>query len=566
VTGQQRESEALMVAVEAAERWAIFDPSASTRGELDRLVDAADPALVDLFDGRLAFGTAGLRAAVGPGPNRMNALVVRQTTAAVVSWLRDQGVASPVIVIGYDARADSADFARHAAAATRAVGGRVQLADQPLPTPVVAHRLLQTDADAAIVITASHNPAADNGYKLYLGDGIQLVSPADEQIAERIEQIAASWSQWATAIDDAFPDVAATHVADEWEAEHRAAAVAATFGGARELTVAYTPMHGVGGMPIVRAFRAAGFADPLIVESQFEPDPQFSTVAFPNPEEPGAMDRAIAVAVAEHADVVIANDPDADRLALAVPARDGDGFVALTGNQVGALLADHVLRNTSGDRVVARSVVSSRLLDRMAQSVDGVTPVVSLTGFKWVARPIVTHASMAYVFGFEEALGYCIGSHVRDKDGITAALVAAELLADLKARGRTVWDRLDELDREHGVHRTGAVTVRFDQDPSRAVEIVQLLSDQMPAAVGDVAVARSGEIGFGALPSTPGVHLELVDETQIIVRPSGTEPKLKGYVEVIEPVKDTLVAAQALAEQRLQSVVAALQALLQSPS
>lgn len=572
--GARGDSDQLLAAIEAAQRWAIYDPDPITRSALDRLIDAADPSLLALFDGRLSFGTAGLRAAVGPGPKRMNALVVRQTTAAVVTWLQANGVPEPVVVVGFDARADSQDFARHVAAAVAAGGATFELADAALSTPVIAHRLLQRRADAAIVITASHNPAADNGYKLYLGDGLQLVAPADAEIAAHIEQIAASWSSQAMSIDDEFPAVAATHTADSWEADHRAAAVAAMFSPHRDVSLAYTPLHGVGGMTVVRAFRAAGFADPLIVEEQFEPDAAFPTVAFPNPEEPGALDLALALAADEGVDAVFANDPDADRLAIAVPSRSGDaddggdagdagdGFVMLTGNQVGALLADHVLRYTTGQRVVARSIVSSRLLDALANAHEGVVSVVTLTGFKWVARPMLTHAPHSYVFGFEEALGYCVGSHVRDKDGVTAALIAAELIAELKADGRTVWDRLDELALAHGVHMTAPVTIRFDDDPHQADIAARSLADEPPESFGGVSVTRCGPLGFGTLPATSGLQLELADHTQIIVRPSGTEPKLKAYVEVVEPVTASLDVAQTVAAERLDRHVAAVRELL----
>lgn len=573
-SGLDKPGDVLARAIEAAERWAIFDPNPKTRSAVDRLVDGADESLIGLFEGRLSFGTAGLRAQVGPGPNRMNALVVRQTTAAVVSWLIEQGLDEPLLVIGYDARSDSEAFARHASAAARALGARVELADQALATPIVAHRLVQAQADAAVVITASHNPPQDNGYKLYLGDGLQLVAPADAQIAARIDEMAAHWSQWATTIDDhhfeaaveatgdATADVAQISSGAAWEADHRNAALGALLTDHRNVNVVYTPLHGVGGMSIVGAFRAAGFADPVIVEEQFEPDAGFPTVAFPNPEEPGALDLALALAVDEEVDAVLANDPDADRLSIAVRDRSSSRFVALSGNQVGAMLADHVLRHTSGERVVARSVVSSRLLDRLAAATSNVTAVVTLTGFKWVARPIVTHAPSAYVFGFEEALGYCISDHVRDKDGITAALVAAEILAELKVHGRTVWDRLDELAEQHGVHITAPVTIRYDDDPARAAEITQALHDQVPTLIAGVAVARSGDVGFGSLPPSAGVHLELADDTQIIVRPSGTEPKLKAYIEVIEPVSTSVEAARAIAAERLDLYLDAVRALL----
>ena len=271
---KNRFGDELTAAIELAQRWAIHDPDPVTRGQIDALVEARDPALIGLFDSRLAFGTAGLRAEVGLGPTRMNALVVRQTTAAVVEWLRSTGISEPRIVIGFDARHDSRRFAAHAAAATVAHGGRALRADQAAPTPVFAHVLLAEAADAAIVVTASHNPPADNGYKLYLGDGIQLVAPADAEIADVIDQMAACWSEHGPAIDDAYVELSDADLmsTDTWVAGHRSSALAALFTADRDVSIAYTAMHGVGGKPIIEAFRAAGFSEPLIVDEQFVPN------------------------------------------------------------------------------------------------------------------------------------------------------------------------------------------------------------------------------------------------------------------------------------------------------
>ena len=555
----------LVASIELAQRWAIHDPDPTTRRSTDALVNAGDPALIRLFTGRIAFGTAGLRAEVGLGPNRMNALVVRQTTAGVVAWLKGAGIERPRVVIGFDARHDSQQFAAHAAAAAIAGGAMPLRSDAWAPTPIYAHALLVEQADAAIVITASHNPPADNGYKLYLGDGLQLVDPADLEIAAMIDALAASWHQHGSAIDDAFAelddaDLCSTEV---WVADHRTSALAALFTTNRDVSVSYTAMHGVGGKPVMQAFQAAGFAQPFAVPEQHEPDGDFPTVSFPNPEEPGAFDRVIAVAQRHNADAALANDPDADRLAMAVPRRSGDGFVALSGNEVGVLLADHVLRHTSGDdRVMARSVVSSRQIDAMAARV-GLAVEVTLTGFKWVARPILTRAPSPYIFGFEEAIGYCIGDRVRDKDGVTAALVAAEMLATLKRSGFTVWDRLDELALEHGVYTSHPISVRFDQDPQRVRELMQRVDASPPTHLGGSPVVESGPVGLGLLPATPGLHLVTLDDTQVIVRPSGTEPKIKAYIEVIQPVNDgDVTAARNAADERIAAVVADVQALL----
>lgn len=560
----------LFSAIEAAERWAMHDPDPVTRSAVDNLVDASDSSLIDLFGGRLAFGTAGLRATVGPGPERMNALVVRQTSRAVVAWLRDGDSSAvhdaPTVVIGFDARADSANFARHAAAAVLAGGGVPLLADAPTPTPVVAHALLHQGAAAGIVITASHNPPADNGFKLYLGDGMQLVSPADDEIAATIDRLAAAWSSYGPAVDDAWHELPDSIDAEDWIAAHRADSVAAALAlrsgdGESQATVVYTPMHGVGGAPTVQAFRAAGLPEPIIVESQFEPDAAFPTVSFPNPEEAGALDHALAVAAEHDADLIVAQDPDADRLAIAVRSRSGSGHTSpshtmLSGDELGVLLGDHLIRQTSGDRLVARSVVSSRLLDAVANHA-GVHCQVTLTGFKWIARAVVDHPDKQWLLGYEEALGYSIGTHVRDKDGITAALVAVQLVNELQAAGETVWDRLDQIAATHGVYASRPVTARFDADPDQIGLIIDRLVADPPQELAGAAVSQSGAIGGGALPPTPGMELLTADKTRVIVRPSGTEPKVKAYVEVVIPVSaGTVEAARVTAQERLDLICA----------
>ena len=567
-------------ATEAAERWAIHDPEPRFRSEVDRMVDTQDPQLIELFGGRLAFGTAGLRAAVGPGPQRMNALVVRQATVGVVTVLQGTGIEAPLVVVGFDARHDSADFARHVAASVVAAGGRVQLADQALATPIVAHAVLAERADAGIVITASHNPPADNGYKLYLGDGRQLVDPWDVEIAAMIDQLAESWHAHGPAVDDTYAELVAGDQPSEfaivegarWSALHRDVAVAGAeryraAEPAEALRVVYTPMHGVGGAPTLAAFAAAGLAAPFVTESQFAPDPAFPTVSFPNPEEDGALDQALAVAAERQADAVFAHDPDADRLAVAVRSRSGDDFVALSGDQLGVLLGDHLIRHSSGDRLVARSVVSSRLLDAVAAAA-GVACEATLTGFKWVARAIDAHPGRTWLFGYEEAIGYAIGSHVQDKDGITAALVAHAALSDLAAQGRTVWDRFDELAAAHGVYESHPVSLRFDDDPGAIHRIVERLASAPPTSLGGSPVV-AGPIGGGALPPTSGIELLAEDETRVIVRPSGTEPKVKAYVEVIEAVHADVGAstgnvaiARAQAQARLAAVCDEVRVLL----
>ncbi len=540
--------------------WLADDPDPASRAEIERLRGDDPEQLAALFTGRIGFGTAGLRAAMGPGPTQMNRLVVRQTTLGLMRWLPE----GALVVVGYDARHQSDEFAHDVARMVVHAGGRAELLDSTTPTPVLAHAVLQRNADAGVMVTASHNPPADNGYKLYLGDGIQLVAPADAEIAAAIDLVAA---EPMPSIDEEATDAQIVSLGSSVSEAHIDAACAALMGSARDVSVVYTAMHGVGGQHLCRAFEQAGFAPPTVVPEQFDPDPDFPTASFPNPEEDGALDLGLALASEIGADVLMANDPDADRLAIAVPARDGGGFTPLSGDQLGALLADHLLRATSevaGDRVVAMSIVSSRLMESMAAAA-GAHCEVTLTGFKWVARPIVERPDATFVFGYEEAIGYCCGDRVRDKDGISAALVTAELLAVLKLEGETVWDRLDALALEHGAHLTGPVTIRFDGadgNEKRQATMDRVLANP-PGAVGDETVgeetlASSLDLSKGeTLPPATGLVLHYSGGTRVIVRPSGTEPKLKAYVEVIEPSGDWDAA-----RQRLLAIQAQLSELL----
>ncbi len=531
--------------------WLADDPDPASRAEIERLRGDDPEQLAALFTGRIGFGTAGLRAAMGPGPTQMNRLVVRQTTLGLMRWLPE----GALVVVGYDARHQSDEFAHDVARMVVHAGGRAELLDSTTPTPVLAHAVLQRNADAGVMVTASHNPPADNGYKLYLGDGIQLVAPADAEIAAAIDDVAA---RPMPTIDEAALDARVVTLDDTVADAHLDASVQALTGAARDVSVVYTAMHGVGGEHVCVAFERAGFARPTVVPEQFEPDPEFPTADFPNPEEAGALDLGLALAAEVGADVLMANDPDADRLAIAVPSRDGSGFTALSGDQLGALLADHLLRATAsveGRRVVAMSIVSSRLLEAMATAA-GVDCAVTLTGFKWVARPIVERPDDTYVFGYEEAIGYCCGDRVRDKDGVSAALVAAEMIAELRANAATVWDRLDALAAEHGAHVTGPVTIRFDgpDGNDRRASTMDRVLDDPPAELDGERLETSLDLSNGeTLPPTTGLVLHYSGGTRVIVRPSGTEPKLKAYVEVIEPSGDLTLGEERLA--RVQTSV-----------
>ncbi len=500
---------------------------------LDRLPGSA-PELADRFAGPLTFGTAGLRGPLRAGPNGMNLAVVTQAAAGLVAWLTAQGGTGP-LVIGYDARTGSRAFAERTAQVATGAGRPALLLPRPLPTPVLAHAVRQHEAVAGVMVTASHNPPQDNGYKVYLGAqlggelgaGAQIVPPADAEIESAIRAVgplaAVPLGPPGQVLDD-------TLVASYVE---QAVAVIAP-GGPRDLKVAYTPLHGVGAAVLTAAFTDAGFPTPRLVPDQAEPDPKFPTVAFPNPEEPGAVDRLTALADTTGADLAIANDPDADRCAVVIrepanPAADraAPGWRMLRGDEVGALLADHLMRR-GRTGLYATTIVSSALLRAMCTARD-LPYDETLTGFKWIVR--AGGGSTPLVFGYEEALGYCVApDHVRDKDGITAALTIAELAAGLKAEGRSLADRLDELAAEFGVHHTDQLSVRVDD--------LQVITDAMARIRATTPSMLLGEplIESQDLLPTADVVILRSATARVVIRPSGTEPKLKAYLEVVQPV------------------------------
>jgi len=538
--------------LEAARAWAADDPDPVTAAELDAIITAADGGdrkaaedLADRMSGLLEFGTAGLRGALGAGPNRMNRSVVIRAAAGLTAYLKSLSD-SPFVVVGFDARTNSDVFARDTCAVVVGAGGRAALMPRTLPTPVLAYAVRALGADAGVMVTASHNPPQDNGYKVYVGDGSQIVPPVDSMIAdqigriERVAEVPLADGGWEVVEESVITD----YVRDA------ASVVAPT--APRDLTVVHTAMHGVGTETIRAAFASAGFAEPISVVAQAEPDPMFPTVSFPNPEEPGAMDLALELAEQTGPDLVIANDPDADRCAAAVAGPGG--WRMLRGDEVGALLGSHVIAcGVREGGVLANSIVSSRMLATMARAA-GVSHEETLTGFKWIGRV----PGLAY--GYEEALGYCVDpDHVKDKDGVTAALMLAELAATEKAAGRDLTDRLDDLAREHGVHATDAFSIRVE-DLSIIGRIMERLRADPPASVAGVEVSRLDDLALddGGLPPTEGLRWFLDDDSRIIVRPSGTEPKLKVYLEVIEPVTgDDLRGARERAASRLAALRAA---------
>jgi phosphomannomutase len=532
--------------LERARAWAAEDPDDVTRAELEAIVDdvegGGDPAdLADRFAGTLEFGTAGLRGALGAGPNRMNRVVVTRAAAGLAAYLLDNGASrSSAVVIGYDARHNSDVFARDTAEVMTGAGLRALLLPRPLPTPLLAFAIRELGCVAGVMVTASHNPPQDNGYKVYLGDGSQIVPPADTEIAERIAAVGALAE---------VPRGDPGEVLTEDVVDRYLDTVAGLAGdGPRDLTVVYTPLHGVGGSSVTQVLETAGFEAPYVVSRQEEPDPDFPTVSFPNPEEPGAMDLAMALAEEKNADLVVANDPDGDRCAAAVPGPHG--WRMLRGDEVGALLAHHLL-DSGKQGIYATSIVSSSLLARLAKAA-GQEYAETLTGFKWLGR------IEGLAFGYEEALGYCVDpEHVRDKDGVSALLLLCEVAAAAKAEGRILTDLLDDIATEHGLHATDQVSVRVD-DLAQIGKAMEQLRSNPPEQLGGLAVEQVDDLTEGSadLPPTDGLRYRLADGARVIVRPSGTEPKIKAYLEVVVPVKpeDGVDAARISAAGRLDAL------------
>ncbi|MFE4535175.1 phospho-sugar mutase [Streptomyces scopuliridis] len=520
-----------------AKAWQAEDPDSDTREELGKIIEAGDTGtLAERFAGTLQFGTAGLRGELGAGPMRMNRAVVIRAAAGLAAYLIAQGHGDGLVVIGYDARYKSADFARDTAAVMTGAGLRAAVLPRPLPTPVLAFAVRHLGAVAGVEVTASHNPPQDNGYKVYLSGGSQIVPPADGEIAARIAAVG-------PLAGVARPDDGWEILGDEVLTAYLARTDAVlTPGTPRTARVVHTALHGVGTETLLAAFARAGFPEPALVAEQAEPDPAFPTVAFPNPEEPGAMDLAFATARRVRPDLIIANDPDADRCAVAVPDDTAvSGWRMLTGDEVGALLAAHLVHK-GATGTFAESIVSSSLLGRIAGAAE-LGYEETLTGFKWIARV------EGLRYGYEEALGYCVDPDgVRDKDGITAALLVAELASELKAKDRTLADLLDDLAVTHGLHATDQLSVRV-QVLSLITDAMRRLRENPPKELAGLTVVSTEDLtrGTDTLPPTDGLryHLEGAYRARVIVRPSGTEPKLKCYLEVVIPVEDATALATA---------------------
>lgn len=545
-----------------AEAWLAEDPDPVTAAELSALIDdarsgdaAAVAELADSFDGTLQFGTAGLRGRLGPGSNRMNRVVVARAAAGLAAYLVAKGGATAgagqKVVIGYDARRNSDVFARDTARIMAGAGLTALVLPKALPTPVLAFAIRELDCAAGVMVTASHNPPDDNGYKVYLGDGSQIVPPADAQIAARIAAVGPladiATDDDYTTLDDAVVDA------------YVARAVALLGDGPRDVSAVYTAMHGVGGEVFMQAVQRAGFDVPTAVAAQFAPDGRFPTVSFPNPEEPGAMDLSLADAREQSADVIIANDPDADRCAAGI-AYGGD-YRMLTGDEVGALLGWWIAERGHRDGVpatgvYAQSIVSGTLLERIAEDA-GLGYATTLTGFKWISKVSDLR------FGYEEALGYCVDpTAVKDKDGITASLLMLEMVAALKAEGRGPQDVLDDLARRFGLYATSQLSVRVSDLSLISDAMVRLRTDA-PTVLGGRAVVRMDDLedGVDGLPPTDGLRFSLPDG-RVIIRPSGTEPKLKCYLQVVVPVTGDIAAARSTAHAELETLRSGVAAVL----
>lgn len=532
-------------------RWIADDVDDDSRAELQNLLAramAGDPdatsELDDRMSGTLTFGTAGIRGPVRAGPNGMNTAVVVRTTAGLAAWLAKRSPGGTVVV-GRDARHGSERFAEAAAEVLDAAGFDVRVLPRPLPTPVLAYATLSLGACAGIQITASHNPPADNGYKVFDHTGIQIIPPADSEIEAEIASapaaVAVPRGRGARTLDDEVLDGYLDRVA-----------TLAT-SGAKELRVAVTPLHGVGGPVVVEALRRAGFSDVHLVEAQAEPDPGFPTVAFPNPEEPGATDLLLHLAEDIDADLAVALDPDADRCAVGARERDGS-WRMVTGDEAGVLLGDRLLARTDdGDPLVATTIVSSSLLAEVARA-RGARHARTLTGFKWLMR-----AGDGLVYAYEEALGLCVNpDFVKDKDGIAAAVFAADVAAEAKSQGRTLLDLLDELMATHGVSVTGQVAPRFADLAERAA-VMERVRTTPPTTLAGVPVTTEELREADALKLTG-------DQIRVIVRLSGTEPKVKAYLEVTAPAPgpEGLATARDAAMEKLTALREDVAALLSS--
>ena len=519
-----------------AQAWHDQDPDTVTRAELAELIQAKDEAaLVSRFSSRLAFGTAGLRGELGAGPNRMNRVLVAQAAAGIGRYLLSKE-STPCVVIGFDGRVNSDVFAKDSAEVLAGMGIRVLLLDQMGPTPLVAFATRELGMSAGIMVTASHNPPRDNGYKVYLGgsfNGSQIISPVDTDISEEIDLVA-SEETFGSLNKPSEYEVIGDEIREKYL--QSVLAVAGTV-VKNSLKVVYTPLHGVGWATVEPLFARAGSESLITVDQQIQPDGSFPTVAFPNPEEPGALDLAFAIATDYKADLIIANDPDADRVAIALPT--DNGWQRLTGDQVGLILADEIAK-TASSGTLACSIVSSSALAEVAKHY-GLEFKQTLTGFKWISKV------PNLIFGYEEALGYCIDpKHVADKDGISAALMLSNIARREALTGRTLWDLLAELGNRYGHFATGQISIRVTDLSVISTAMNALRANPPKELAGKSFTFTDMALGSETLPATDGLMFVLSDNRRVIIRPSGTEPKLKCYLQAVG--ESAVEAEQLLAE------------------
>ncbi|CAB4620635.1 MAG: phospho-sugar mutase [Actinobacteria bacterium] len=535
--------------------WAAQDPDQETKDELLDLIEAADyEEISDRMGSRLEFGTAGLRGELGAGSNRMNRVLVTQAAAGIRDYVLENFSSNASVIIGFDGRVNSEIFAQDSARVFAGAGIRTLLFDGVVPTPVLAFAGKHLGTSAAIMVTASHNPPRDNGYKVYLGGengGSQIISPTDSEIAAKIKAVADSQTFDAIAKSDNFEIVG-----DALKKLYvqQTAKITGEISGGDSLKIVYTAMHGVGWQVVAALFDKAGLPKPITVEEQLHPDGAFPTVAFPNPEEPGAMDLSFAKARQVSAELILANDPDADRLAIAIPdATTSEGYRRLTGDEIGLVLGHEMARRAVAlgqSGTLACSIVSSSALSKIAEKF-GLGYRETLTGFKWISKV------PNLIFGYEEALGYCIDpEHTPDKDGISAALLASEIAVELRKQGKTLEGHLEELGEIYGHFATGQISIRVT-DLGIIATIMGRLRENPPTAIdGSEAKFTDLAIGSDLLGATDGLRFDLADGRRVIIRPSGTEPKLKCYLQSIGDSK-------AQAKTSLGSLTSAMNQLLQ---
>jgi phosphomannomutase len=517
--------------VQHARNWIDQDPDAETVAELEKLISESNEAgLADRFGQRIGFGTAGLRGLLGAGPNRMNRVLVAQAAAGISKYLKEN-FDDPSVVIGYDARKNSDVFAKDSAQIFAGFGVRAYLFPELAATPLVAYAVRNLGASAGVMVTASHNPPGDNGYKVYDFSGSQIISPMDSEIAKQIDEFAESGSVKSLSRSESFLEVPSSVRSGYLQS---VSGLLNKHSARKDIKIVYSAMHGVGASFIKEIFKLSGLAEPEQVLSQQAPDGKFPTVVFPNPEEPGAMDESLATAESHQADLVLVNDPDADRLAVAYKKTDG-GYRQLTGDQLGLILGEEMAARASREGrtgSLACSIVSSSALGKVAEHY-GLGFEQTLTGFKWVSRV------PNLIFGYEEALGYCVDwAQVRDKDGLSAALIVADIASELATQGYTLGDQLEKLMQRYGYFATGQISIRVT-DLTVISNLMKKLRTNPPKQIAGVdAVFEDLNQATGSLPATDALKFLLADGRTVIVRPSGTEPKLKCYLQAVSDSED----------------------------